>query len=267
MLTAIRVADGQKVRAALAFKLHAPFHCPACGNEVFLAKGRVRIHHFRHYAEERQCPRSVGESEQHYECKSAVFEALQASQGVSFVKLEHRVGRNIADVFAVIRGVKVAIEIQRSTLSVEAISERTRWYHQEGVFVLWLALLTEDACLSEYSPSAWERWCHAAYGGRVYYWVHGQTIQPIHFGPHTTKIAPTTWVGRDRLQHTAGGYDKVSKRYRNPMHGERVEIADAFVPRKRPEWSGGTVHVPRCSLYLDRQPVWWALGGSRGAAK
>ncbi len=258
MLTAIRSADGKKVHAKASQRVQGPYFCPSCLHELRLAKGLVRIHHFRHQPEERLCPWRFGETSEHYDCKAQIFDALSASTDVSYAELECRIGLNIADVYAVIRGVKVAIEVQRSFLTVDAITARTVSYHREGVFVLWLSLLTEDACLSEYSPSVWERWCHAAYGGRVYYWVKGATVQPIHYGPHLLRVPETTWVGRDRVEHTGGGYERVSKRYRNPMHGQRVEITTGFAPRKRAPWEGGTVQVPRCSLYLDTQPTWWA---------
>jgi competence protein CoiA len=46
------------------------------------------------------------------------------------------------DVFAEIKGVPVAIEVQISSLSVDTIMRRTIEYGRSGIYVLWLLLWT-----------------------------------------------------------------------------------------------------------------------------
>ena len=257
MLTAIRAADETKVQARFSLRVKGPYLCPDCREHLTLAKGDIRIHHFRHRAATTDCRRQAGESEAHMACKDAIYAALARRPNVRDLELEHRVGDNIADVYAVINGISVAIEVQRSNLTVDAIARRTLGYHRSGVFALWLALLTEDACFADYSPSAWERWCHAAYGGRVYYWVEHDLIQPIHFGPAKQKVPVVTWAGARGVEHVAGGYERFAKQWRTPDHGQRVSIAESFQGRIRPYFERGTVSVPRCSLFVDRQAAWW----------
>lgn len=75
------------------------------------------------------------------------------------------------DVSATIKGVPVAIEVQISSLSVETIMRRTIDYHRRGIYVLWLLQWTPALDRPRYAPKIWEKWVHAAYYGRVYYWV------------------------------------------------------------------------------------------------
>tara|TARA_R110002110_G_scaffold97859_4_gene250929 strand:- start:607 stop:960 length:354 start_codon:yes stop_codon:yes gene_type:complete len=89
--------------------------------------------------------------------------------------------------------VPVAIEVQKSKLSVDEITRRTKKYHDLGIYVLWLALHNSNLSDDKYSPSAWERWCHATYFGRVYYWLTDLTVLPIHFSAHQLYAEETTW--------------------------------------------------------------------------
>lgn len=260
MLTALRQADGRKVQAGHSHRLHGPFQCPGCGRPALLVKGTVRVHHFRHQAEPGDCLRSLGESALHRDCKQAIFCALQAAEGVAGVELEKDIGSNVADVFALIRGVPVAVEIQRSELPIEVLERRTLTYHAQQVHVLWVALAGEEIAFTPYSPRAWERWCHATYGGRVYYWTQGDVLQPVHFDAHWLHTPEFTTRDAQGQPMTVGGQMRHSKRYRAPNHGQRVSISSSFRPVVRRERSGGTLHVPRCSLYVDCQLAWWKPG-------
>lgn len=264
MLTAL--LDDRPVIAKACERWEGPFQCKACHQDAFLVKGDIRAHHFRHRPEHIDCTLERGETPAHRACKEAICDSLMASGEADSVELERPIGTtNIADVFAVIRGFPVAIEVQRSTLSVNTIRQRTMDYHRHGVFVLWLGLLTDAVCFDAYSPAAWERWCHATYGGRVYYWVSDDLIQPIHFSGHKDRIPRVTWPGSAGREYAFGGYDKFSKTRRTPDHGERVRITQDFRPVQRPEWSGRTVRVPRCSIYVDRQAPWWQIDRSIAA--
>lgn len=266
MLTALREADGRKVQAGHCHRVHGPFRCVGCGAPALLVKGAIRVHHFRHQAQPGDCLRGWGESAQHRDCKQAIFDALRSAEGVAEVELEKDIGSNVADVFALIRGVPVAIEIQRSELPLDVLVRRTLAYHAQQVHVLWVALAGEEIAFSPYSPKAWERWCHAVYGGRVYYWTQADELQPVHFDAHWLHTPAYTTRDAQGLPLTVGGQPRRSKRYRNPNHGARVAISAGFRPVVRREWSGGTVNVPRCSLYVDEQPAWWKPAEGPGPA-
>ena len=97
--------------------------------------GRKTVNHFAH-ANPIACKFATGESDEHRQCKMEIFRALQAMPGVRNVELERPIGMNRADLSAEIGGVPVAIEVQLSALSLEAIQERTIEYFREGVYVL-----------------------------------------------------------------------------------------------------------------------------------
>ncbi|MCR5864401.1 hypothetical protein [Aquincola sp. J276] len=71
--------------------------------------------------------------------------------------------------------------------------------------VLWVALAGEEIAFSPYSPRAWERWCHATYGGRVYYWTQADELQPVHFEPHWLHTPAYTTRDAQGQPLTVGG--------------------------------------------------------------
>lgn len=256
MLTA-QLSNSETIVAWDAVRSDGPFRCKQCGKPALLVKGDIRAHHFRHEPDHVHCDQERGETEAHRDCKVQIYNALLGTEAAESVELERRIGQNIADVFAIINGFSVAIEVQRSILSVQSIRQRTLQYHQAGVFVLWLGLYTEDVCFDGYSPKAWERWCHALYGGRTYYWVQGETLQPIHFAPHTERMPLLSRPGAAGRVYQTGGHIKFFKSMRNPAHGVRVSISEHFRPVQRAQWSAGTVDIPRCSIFVDTQRAWW----------
>lgn len=255
MLTALRSANGEKVLARASAKGEAPFMCPACRCEVVLHKGLMRVHHFAHKARV-ACRFGAGETEDHLLAKLSLFDALRTEPNVQGAELEKNFGTSVADVFAVISGVPVAIEIQRSALAVAEITARTAQYHQLGIAVLWIGIPNGDLGLSRYSPAAWERWCHAAYFGRVYYWAGGQALRPVHYAPVAIRVAESSWRQHGRI-HSGGGYDKRSRRWRKPQAGKLVLVSDGFRKTCRSAWAGATVQIPSCTLFVDVQPTWW----------
>lgn len=255
MLTANRRSDGLKMVARDAERADAPFFCAGCSAEMTLRKGPIRIHHFAHKAPT-SCRLGYGETQDHFLVKLAIYDALSKEANVSGAELEKRLPGAIADVFAVISGVPVAIEVQRSVLGIEGIAARTTTYHRLGIAVIWVALPEGKLDFDRYSPSAWERWCHAAYFGRVYYWAQGQVLRPVHFAPFTLHVPQQAWH-KDGQDHSAGGYDRRSKLWVKPVPGVPMLLSAHFQKRIRPAWSGGKMVIPDCTLYVDRQQKWW----------
>lgn len=246
MLTAISQSSNQKWLASAACKEDGPFICSGCGAEVFVKKGKIKTHHFAHRPPA-TCDLATGETCRHLMVKSAIYGKLLRTPGVTQLELEHRVGNSIADVFAVINDVPVAIEVQRSNLSVSMIQERTSRYAAMGVAAIWVCVQPPPRG-KRCSPSAWQKWLHAAYMGRVYYWKHADTLVPVHYSSHYLWVEETDW---------GGGYSKRSKRYRSPNKGNHVSIGVDFSRVRRAAWDGGTVSIPACVLYQDTQPAWW----------
>jgi len=255
MLSARRKADGQIVTAYFSSKAHAPFACPDCNEEVILKTGRGRVSHFAH-TNPIACRFAEGESDAHRRCKCEIFLALRNAPGVSKLALERPLGPVRPDVSACINGVPVAIEVQISSLSQETIQQRTIEYARLGIYVLWLLQWTPKLDRKRHSPRPWEKWIHAAYFGRVYYWLRGLEVVSYHFDPHYKTIPKKTWYSEEGKKMTGGGYSLKSKRYRTAVRGETLNISADFVPRKRFWWEGEGITVPDAKLFMERyRPV------------
>lgn len=256
MLCGIRSRDNIKVFASSSEKGDEPFHCPGCQKELVLRKGKIKVHHFGHKPPY-SCKRGEGESEIHRTCKQSIYEELSKIPHVTNLDVEVDFGDVIADVYCLINGVPVAIEVQRSNLSVNYITERTKSYEKLGIHVLWLALFSSKLQSEKYSPKAWEKWCHAAYFGRVYYWLSDLTIVPVHFSEYKKYVESSTWYNEHGDALSAGGYDKTSKRYKKPRIGKNLNLVEDFQASRKREWKGGTVNIPDCCIYTDKLKKWW----------
>jgi competence protein CoiA len=177
---------------------------------------------------------------------------MQNAPGVSNVALERALGEVRPDVSAYINGVPVAIEVQISSLSIETIMRRTIDYHRRGIYVLWLLLWTPKLDAERYTPTLWEKWIHATYFGRVYYWLEGLRVVSYHFDPQLKTVPKKTWYSEDGKKMTGGGYSQRSKRYRTPIRGRTFNLAVDFGPRKREWWEGGGVRVPDAKLFMEK---------------
>src|SRR5581483_1871619 len=248
MLCAQRKSDGRQVLAHSESKQNGPFKCQICREEVILRHGTKRLPHFAH-VNPIACKFATGESEEHRRCKFEIFRALLRAPEVKNVMLERPLGGVRPDIFAEIHGVPVAIEVQLSNLSQETIIYRTSEYARKGIYVLWLPLWTPYLETERYSPRLWEQWVHAAYFGRVYYWMKGLTVVSYAFNPCILQVPRNSWVTQDGKQITAGGFTRKSKRYRAPKQVAVLDLLKDFAPKQREGWTGGKITVPFAKLY------------------
>jgi competence protein CoiA len=251
MLSAKRKSDGRTVLAYFEKKSNAPFLCLECNDEVVLKTGKRKVDHFAH-VNPLACQRTEAESDLHRRCKMEIFEALQRHPGVQNVALERALGPVRPDISAYIRGVPVAIEVQISSLSLDAITERTIWYARKGIYVLWLLQWTPKLDAKRYSPKLWEKWIHACYFGRVYYWLQNLDVVSYNFEPHLKSVPKTEWYSKDGTKMTAGGFTRRSRRYRAAIRGKTLNLATNFVPRERFWWEGGGLKVPDGKIFIEK---------------
>jgi len=251
MLSANRKADSRPVLAKWESKTSGPFTCPECGAEVILRQGTARMNHFAHKSPI-PCPYTGGETDDHRRCKMEIYEALLKQPSATDVQLERSLGTARPDVSARINGVPVAIEVQISTLSQETIIRRTKEYERKGIYVLWLLQWTPYLDGTRYSPRLWEKWIHAAYFGRVYYWLKGLTVVSYSFEPYLSHVPETSWFRPDGKRMLAGGYNHRSKRYRTPVRGPDLDLSRDFIPQEREWWKGGDLTIPFAKLYLHQ---------------
>ena len=249
MLIALRRADRTFVRASDATP--GEFICPQCDKPVVPTYGGKSTRHFVHKASA-HCVFDFGESESPRRIKTAIYEALRTEVEATDVALEFPMGTVRPDVFACIRGQKVAIEVQISTLSLESIAYRTAEYARKGVYVLWL--LERTAALGEerYSPRRFERWLHSAYFGRVYFWKNDLTILPYHFLEHQKYISERFWSDESGRRHRSFGHQRVSKRYKMPLCGRPLHIVRDLKGRSRKGWKSAHLDIPDALLFMDQ---------------
>ena len=154
----------------------------------------------------------------------------------------------VSDVYAKINGVPTAMEVQISTLSMSEIIHRTEEYFKRGIAVLWLPLFSDGLSEEKYSPRVWEKWLHATYFGRVYYWLADLSVIPVHFGEYKLRVDESHWHDEYGDEQWAPGYERISKRWKTPMLGNQVNIVHDFAVRRRTAWQGGKMIVPASRL-------------------
>ena len=256
MLVAIRKETAQRELARDALKPGAPWSCPQCGDDVILKKGVVRVHHYAHRPTAPFCEHGAGESEEHLRCKLAIYDQLRVHSSVSFCEMEWDLKIARPDVFVKINGAPVAIEVQRSSLTLDQIATRTSNYATLGAAVLWVCLWREELAGPRIAPSVWEKWLHAAYFGRVYYWRDDHVV-PIHFGEYRLSVPVKSWHDSDGSERTAGGYDKRSKRWRRVVGGQPLSIADDMQMVRASAFYGQALVVPSRIVWADQRAAWW----------
>ena len=251
MLSARRKSDGAIVTAYFESKTNGPFVCAQCKEEVALKAGRNRINHFAH-VNPIACKFAEGEGETHRQCKMEIYEALQRTPGVSNVALELPFENCRPDVFAHINGIPVAIEVQISSLSLDTIRRRTIEYAQNGIYVLWLLQWTPALDAARYSPRLWEKWVHAAYFGRVYYWLQGLEVVSYHFDSNFKTVHQKVWYSERGQKMTAGGYSRRLKKYRTAVRGKTLNLVADFRRKERYLWEGNGLTIPDAKLFTCR---------------
>ena len=243
-MCAIRQRDRQRVAAWDQQKTDGPFSCPRRIEETILKKGTMKVHHFAHKPPI-TCEYGRGETERHRECKVTIYEGLRRHGGFRDVEIERSMSTVRPDVSGYMNGIPFAIEVQISALTMDQIVYRTSEYAKKGIYVLWLALHDPALEQNRYSPRVWERWVHAAYFGRIYYWIQGLEAIPYHLGECIEFVESC-------------GYRKLFKRFRVPKKGRTVSLVDSFIPQHRAvEWRSRRIVVPESRLLIDKQRKWW----------
>lgn len=142
MLKALQ--DHRAVLAAEAAR-DGSFACPECATAVTLRRGRIVAAHFAHAAGAK-CAWGAGETQWHMAAKLAMRDALAKRKVNADVEVivPALPGDRRADVLAVSPGGrKLAFEFQHTSLTIDAIEQRTASYASEGIAQLWLPFIAE----------------------------------------------------------------------------------------------------------------------------
>ena len=257
MLSAVRSRDKAEVLAPDEPRGQETYNCPDCDATVVLKKCRLKIDHFAHKPPV-TCSYGKGESEAHRRCKLELFRALQEHPEISHLKLERGLGTIRPDVSFRLGELRIAFEVQISSLTMETIIHRTEEYSKKKIVLLWLAQWSDKLFESKYSPSSWEKWVHAAQFGRIYYWRHGLTVVPIHFGEFYLWKDGSEWYTPEGEHESVGYYWHRSKRFVTPIRGEELNLLDDFISKPRESWEMNKFYVPAFNLWNDNRIRSWA---------
>lgn len=176
-------------------KLFCPYcaHTSECDGVSFVkTHARNNVMYKQHFRRSRSCVynnelphSSENESVEHLEMKYSVFKYLQ-SKGFD-VDVEFKIGDNICDVVAFNENYKLAIECQRSGITVDEIRKRSNNYVNKGYKVIWIT--PSPACVKIdgiIKLNAAQRNIHSVFGEfAVYDFIHvgglcKRTIWNVH---------------------------------------------------------------------------------------
>lgn len=250
-----------------ATREEGPFFCKSCGEQVILHKGPIIQHHFKHRVR-KSCAHGSGESEEHYKAKKEIYIALCEHPSCSICELEYKIGDYIADVFCIIDDTPIAIEIQKSKISVEYAITKTDYYDSRGINTLWLVpnislfklapKYGENIC----SISKWHTLLSSLYYGKIYIWAGaGCNIDVIHLDKYSTFTPHTSYFDEYGDECEGGGFWKELKRYREILRfpNGTINLAEDFhsVKRRLFKIKGWKLGIPACLIWLDNLGFWW----------
>jgi Competence protein CoiA-like family len=215
MLTAL--LDGERIYAGCAAR-GPDYACPGCRRNVILRKGQIRIHHFAHEPGQ-SCAWGEGETEDHLEAKSKLYEAFvnRSLRAEAEWEVPSLGGDRRADVFIwEMAAGPVALELQHTPILPEAMVTRTKAYMAAGVAPIWIPFvdLPEgiSSIIENYRPKPFERWISASGFGEIWYW------SPRHAALFKGTLEPSmTW----RKGHVW-----------EDAHGFREEVPGQFVKQE-----------------------------------
>lgn len=228
MLTALPDDATEPIEAREATTART-YTCVGCGAPAILKRGKVKIAHFAH-RNGSECSQTTGESDEHREAKTAIYDALRADPRVSAVQMEKPLGASRPDVYFEQGRVRVAIEVQRTSITINDMMVRTEAYARAGIAVLWVCLGRPTRLKS------WQKWVHMSNYARIYVWERGMFVRPVHY------TSATTWAEAPLPSPIVGGFDLSQRKetYSGRLMGSQA-----------------TTIIRPCLLWRDRQPRWW----------
>jgi competence protein CoiA len=257
MLSAIRVSDTVQVLAFDEERGKESYQCPECKTAVVLKKCKLKVDHFAHKPPV-TCVYGKGESEIHRRSKMEIYQALESHTEVTKLRLERGLETIRPDISFQFGVSYVAFEVQLSALTVEKIIRRTEEYgKKKRIALLWLAQWSDQLLQKPYTPSAWEKWIHAAYYGRVYYWKGGLTVVPCHFGECYLWKKGSEWYSSEGKQQSAGFYWRKSKKFVVPILGPKMNLLQDFKDETRPGRKLDHFPIPDHKIWTDKHIWTW----------
>lgn len=251
-LTAISINTNRVVSANRVTKDDGPFKCKNCGMEMVVRKCSNKRDHFAHKAK----LTDVGYKDHslHDQCKCELFAELckiptKGKWGKEIlIPAKGNVPALKPDICGRLYEKPIAIEIQKSSYTPKFIMDKTRYYSERNIYVLWIIPLKNPIQNTEFRPRLYEKFLHTMYFGHVFYWYEGlgSKLLSVKYESVTRYIEDFEFYSEDGELQTGGGYNKFLKNIKMPLMKE-VDIALDFITYERME----NVHPKYKELSID----------------
>src|SRR5579875_380392 len=182
--------------------------------------------------------------------KEGICATLASSSQVRGLQQERRGLRLVyPDISFWLRGKGwIAVEAQVTDISVDTIQRRVQTYTERGIALLWVLPWNEALVDGDrYRPTRWERYLHALYRGKLFYWSPEQRLQPVSLKDMTTTGDPFVWY-QDKEKWLAAGQPRKSKIYKRLSLHPQVDVLD-LTSVTYPAWQGGSFFLPKARLW------------------
>ncbi|MFC7062804.1 competence protein CoiA [Halobacillus seohaensis] len=129
----------QKPKSTLQqLKKQTTFYCPICNEALIIRLGNTMTPHFAHLPSSQCEMKQRGESDYHDSGKWLLYQWLK-NQGYD-VKVEAYVPeiKQRPDLLFTVNDKRIAVELQCATIPTDQVESRTKGYHAEGIFPLWI---------------------------------------------------------------------------------------------------------------------------------
>ena len=266
---AICERTGKKAYSAYVTKKDGPFYCPKCSSTAIVRKCSEKEDHFAH--KPRLSPvLTQKDQSMHTECKNALCNYLSKQYPNGNWAVERAINESkrfgtkkiVPDISGRINGIPIAIEVQRSAYTLNKIKEKTEIYNKRGVYVLWIIPLREELGDDDFRPRLYEKYLHAMYFGRAYYWIPTKPnrLLPVHFSYSCRYISPSSFYDEDGEEKSFGGFYLAYKTIKKPNSIGYIDIATELKKVERPfyinkKWEE---EIPACKIMMDTKEIWWS---------
>lgn len=269
---AVSEKTGKKVYRDNATKKGGPFYCPYCFSPAIIRKCTEKEDHFAHKPRLSPVLNSKDQA-LHTECKNSICKYLSEKYPNGNWMVERaieeipkignkRIIPDISGRFGDKKGIPIAIEVQKSAYTPNKIREKTEQYYKLGIYVLWIIPLKNNLGDDVFRPRLFEKYLHAMYYGRVYYWTptHPNQLLPVHYSYTSRYIEPTSFYDENGEEQCFGGYNLIYKTIKKPNYTGYIDIATDLIKIERPlfvnkKWSE---ELPACKIMMDSRKRWWS---------
>lgn len=266
---AISEKTGKMVSCFKVTKEDGPFYCPRCNSTAIVRKCTEKDDHFAHKPKLSPILTSKDQS-LHTECKNIICKYLSEKYPEGKWAVERPIDGNpdkgtktiIPDISGRIEKIPVAIEVQKSTYTLGKIKDKTEQYYKRGVYVLWIIPLREALGHDDFRPRLFEKYLHAMYYGRAYYWIPTKPnkLLPVHFSYSCRYIEESSFYDENGKEQCFGGYYLPYKTIKKPNSDGFINIATDLKKVDRPlfkniKWEE---EIPACKIMMDTKDTWWS---------